>query len=123
MVWSSITFAKFLTPLMGDNIFNPGGDHGAFVVEYVENIIGSPGLIAILAITMIAFLTYLTSETITVIKKLLNPVGYLRDKVKFTIVQHNIEKDKNWRKHSRNGHCGSRETAKYRGSNGGVSRR
>lgn len=94
MVWSSITFAKFLTPLMGDNIFNPGGDHGAFVVEYVENIIGSPGLIAILAITMIAFLTYLTSETITVIKKLLNPVGYLRDKVKFTIVQHNIEKDK-----------------------------
>ena len=43
---------------------------------------------------MIAFLTYLTSETITVIKKLLNPVGYLRDKVKFTIVQHNIEKDK-----------------------------
>lgn len=94
MVWSSITFAKFLTPLMGDNIFNPGGDHGAFVVEYVENIIGSPGLIAILAITMIAFLTYLTSETITVIKKLLNPVGYLCDKVKFTIVQHNIEKDK-----------------------------
>lgn len=94
MFWSSITFAKFLTPLMGDNIFNPGGDHGAFVVEYVENIIGSPGLIAILAITMIAFLTYLTSETITVIKKLLNPVGYLRDKVKFTIVQHNIEKDK-----------------------------
>lgn len=94
MVWSSITFAKFLTPLMGDNIFNPGGDHGAFVVEYVENIIGSPGLIAILAITMIAFLTYLTSETITVIKKLLNPVGYLRDKVKFTIVQHNIDKDK-----------------------------
>ena len=94
MVWSSITFAKFLTPLMGDDIFNPGGDHGAFVVEYVENIIGSPGLIAILAITMIAFLTYLTSETITVIKKLLNPVGYLRDKVKFTIVQHNIEKDK-----------------------------
>jgi ftsK/spoIIIE family protein len=94
MVWSSITFAKFLTPLMGDNIFNPGGDHGAFVVKYVENIIGSPGLIAILAITMIAFLTYLTSETITVIKKLLNPVGYLRDKVKFTIVQHNMEKDK-----------------------------
>lgn len=94
MFWNSITFAKFLTPLMGDNIFNPGGDHGAFVVEYVENIIGSPGLIAILAITMIAFLTYLTSETITVIKKLLNPVGYLRDKVKFTIVQHNIEKDK-----------------------------
>ena len=94
MVWSSITFAKFLTPLMSENIFNPGGDHGRFVVEYIENIIGAPGLIAVLAITMIAFLTYLTSETITVIKKLLNPVGYIRNKVKFTIVRHNFEKDK-----------------------------
>ena len=60
MIWSSVTFAKFLTPLMSENIFNPGGDHGKFVVEYVENIIGSPGLLAILAVTMIAFLTYLT---------------------------------------------------------------
>ena len=94
MVWSSITFAKFLTPLMSENIFNPGGDHGRFVVEYIENIIGAPGLLAVLAITMIAFLTYLTSETITVIKKLLNPVGYIRNKVKFTIVRHNFEKDK-----------------------------
>lgn len=94
MVWSSITFAKFLTPLMSENIFNPGGDHGRFVVGYIENIIGAPGLLAVLAITMIAFLTYLTSETITVIKKLLNPVGYIRNKVKFTIVRHNFEKDK-----------------------------
>ena len=93
MIWSSVTFAKFLTPLMSENIFNPGGDHGKFVVEYVENIIGSPGLLAILAVTMIAFLTYLTSETITVVKKMLNPVGYLRNKVKFTIVHHNNGKE------------------------------
>ena len=32
MVWSSITFAKFLTPLMGDNIFNPGGLHNDVIV-------------------------------------------------------------------------------------------
>ena len=93
MIWSSITFAKFVTPIMGENVFNPGGDHGAFVVEYIENVIGPPGLIVILVVTMITFLTYITSETITVVKKMLNPVGYLRDKVKFTIVRRHGDKE------------------------------
>ena len=88
MIWLSITFAKFLTPLMGDQVFNPGGDHGAFCVQYMENLIGPPGLVAILVIIMIAFLTYITSETITVVRKVLNPIGYIRDKVKFTVVSH-----------------------------------
>lgn len=88
MIWLSITFAKFLTPLMGDQVFNPGGDHGAFCVLYMENLIGPPGLVAILVIIMIAFLTYITSETITVVRKVLNPIGYIRDKVKFTVVSH-----------------------------------
>ena len=86
MIWSSVTFAKALTPLMGNQVYNPGGDHGAFCVQYMENLVGTPGLIAILAIVMLAYLTYLTSETITVVRKLMNPFGYIRDKVKFTVV-------------------------------------
>jgi len=86
MIWSSITFAKTLTPLMGDQVYNPGGDHGAFCVQYMENLVGTPGLIAILVIIMLAYLTYLTSETITVVRKMINPFGYIRDKVKFTVV-------------------------------------
>ena len=86
MIWSSITFAKALTPLMGDQVYNPGGDHGAFCVQYMENLVGTPGLIAILVIIMLAYLTYLTSETITVVRKMINPFGYIRDKVKFTVV-------------------------------------
>ena len=86
MVWLSITFAKALTPLMGDRVYNPGGDHGAFCVQYMENLIGAPGLIGILIIIMLAYLTYLTSETITVVRKMMNPFGYIRDKVKFTVV-------------------------------------
>lgn len=86
MVWGSVTFAKFLTPLMGDQVFNPGGDHGAFCVQYMENLIGAPGLVSLLVIVMIAYLTYLTAETITIVRKLLNPVGYIRNKVKFTVV-------------------------------------
>ena len=86
MIWSSVTFAKALTPLMGNQVYNPGGDHGAFCVQYMENLIGTPGLIAILVIIMLAYLTYLTSETITVVRKMINPFGYIRDKVKFTVV-------------------------------------
>ena len=86
MIWSSVTFAKVLTPLMGNQVYNPGGDHGAFCVQYMENLVGTPGLIAILVIVMLAYLTYLTSETITVVRKLMNPFGYIRDKVKFTVV-------------------------------------
>ena len=86
MIWLSVTFAKALTPLMGDQVYNPGGDHGAFCVQYMENLVGTPGLIAILVIVMLAYLTYITSETITVVRKMINPFGYIRDKVKFTVV-------------------------------------
>lgn len=89
IIWTSVVFAKFLTPLMGSQIFNPGGDHGAYCVQVVENVVGTPGLIALLVIILVAFLTYLTSETITVVRKIVNPVGYLRDKVKFTVVSRN----------------------------------
>ncbi len=93
MIWSSITFAKFLTPLMGNLIFNPGGEHGLLVVQTLENVVGAPGLTAILLFTAIAFLTFLTTETITVIRKALNPIGYITNKVKFEITNHRKEKD------------------------------
>src|SRR3712207_9340971 len=82
MIWSSVTLAKFLTPLMGDQVFNPGGNHGLFCVQQMENVVGPPGLTAILFFVALAFLTYLSSETIEVIRKALNPVKYLTSKVK-----------------------------------------
>ena len=63
MVWTSVTLAKFLTPIMGSLTFNPGGNHGLYIVEQLENLVGPPGLTAILLFTALAFLTYLTSET------------------------------------------------------------
>ena len=88
MIWSSITFAKFLTPLMGSLIFNPGGRHGLYVVQNLENVVGPPGLTAILLFVAVAFLTYLTTETITIVRKALNPIGYISNKVKFEITNH-----------------------------------
>ena len=88
MIWASITLAKFLSPFFEDACFCPGGDHGLYICQYLENLVGSPGLTAILAITAIAFLTYLSAETIIIIRKLLNPTKFI-DKVKFVVANNN----------------------------------
>lgn len=94
MIWCSITLAKFATPLSGSLFFNPGGKHGLFVVQSLENLVGPPGLTAILLFTAVAFLTFLTTETITVIRKMLNPIGYIRNRVSFEITNmHKVKKD------------------------------
>ncbi len=84
MIWGSITLAKFLSPLFAESHFNPGGDHGQFICQQIEGFIGTPGLTAILALIAIAFLTYLSAETIYVVRKILNPSKFI-DKVKFKI--------------------------------------
>ena len=88
MLWCSVCFAKFLTPLFTDSIFNPGGDHGLYCAQYIENIVGAPGLVAILVVTALAFLTYLSAETIYTVQHILNPAKFLQ-KVKFTITNNN----------------------------------
>ena len=84
MIWGSVTLAKFLAPFFTDACYSPGGDHGLYICQYIENLIGTPGLTAILGLSAIAFLTYLSAETIYVIRKILNPSKFL-DKVKFKI--------------------------------------
>lgn len=94
MIWTSVTFAKFLTPILGDKVFNSGGDHGEFCRQWLENIIGPPGLVAVLVLVALAFLAYLSSETITFVRKMLNPIGYITSKIPFTITNHEKNKDK-----------------------------
>ena len=90
MIWASVTLAKFLAPFLTDVCFNPGGDHGAYICQYIENLLGSPGLTAILALTAIAFLTYISAETIFFVRKILNPTRFI-DKVKFKITNNDPE--------------------------------
>lgn len=85
MIWSSITFAKFINPLLTDQVYNAGGWHGEYICSILEGVMGTPGLVAVLALTAIFFLTYLTSETITILRRILNPVSYITDRVKFNV--------------------------------------
>ena len=84
MIWASVTFAKFLSPFFVDACYSPGGDHGLYVCQFVENLIGAPGLTVVLGLTAIGFLTYISAETIFILRKILNPTRFL-DKVKFKI--------------------------------------
>ncbi|MBO4891182.1 MAG: DNA translocase FtsK 4TM domain-containing protein [Prevotella sp.] len=93
MIWSSVTFSKFLSPFFSDACYNPGGDHGLYIQQAIENLLGAPGLTAILALTAIAFLTYLSAETIIVIRKILNPTKFI-DKVKFKITNNDPNEPK-----------------------------
>ena len=88
MIWASITLAKFLAPFFTYSCYSPGGDHGLYICQYIENFVGAPGLTAILGLVAIAFLTYLSAETIFIIRKLLNPTKFL-DKVKFNVTTGN----------------------------------
>lgn len=91
MVWCSVVLAKFLTPFVGDEVYNPGGGHGEYISCWLENVIGTPGLVAMLAVVAILFLTYLTSETINVIRKMLNPVSMITNKVGFYVTNNKTE--------------------------------
>lgn len=84
MIWASVALATFLQPLFADASFSPGGDHGMFISNFIGNLVGAPGLTAILALIAIAFLTYFSAATVIFIRKMLNPTLYI-NKVKFTV--------------------------------------
>jgi S-DNA-T family DNA segregation ATPase FtsK/SpoIIIE len=85
MIWSSVTLAKFMTPFVSYSHFCPGGDHGMEVCRMMEGYVGTPGLTAILVLIALAFLIYVSSETILLIRKILNPSKFL-DRIKFNVV-------------------------------------
>ena len=78
MIWASVTLAKFLSPLFSESHFNPGGDHGQAICDMIQGLLGAPGLTFLLAVTAIAFLVYLSAETVFIIRKLFNPLRYLK---------------------------------------------
>ena len=84
MIWASVALATFLQPLFADASFSPGGDHGMFISKFIGNLVGAPGLTAILALIAVAFLTYFSAATVIFIRKMLNPTLYI-NKVKFTV--------------------------------------
>ena len=84
MIWLSIFLAKFVSPLFPDCHFCLGGDHGLVMSRWIEGFVGTPGLLAVLIIIAILFLSYVSAETFIYIRKMLNPTKW-RDKIPFVV--------------------------------------
>jgi S-DNA-T family DNA segregation ATPase FtsK/SpoIIIE len=56
-----------------------GGNHGIQVVKGLTQVIGTPGLLAVLVITAVLYLVYLSTKTIEVIRNLFR-LNFLKKK-------------------------------------------
>ncbi|MBO4800486.1 MAG: DNA translocase FtsK 4TM domain-containing protein [Bacteroidaceae bacterium] len=83
LCWVSVAAAFFLTGTFEDNpdisYISPGGYHGINVVNFLENVSGPVGTYIILLLTLLAYLCYLSTETIRILKRLMHPKQLARD--------------------------------------------
>ena len=70
IVWGSVFFAFALGSLFEGSFMSPGGRHGETVTAWLQAQIGVVGAVLVLAFTLIAFMTYVTRDTITWLQKL-----------------------------------------------------
>ena len=79
VVWGSVFFAFALGSPFADSFMSPGGRHGELVVAWLESQIGVVGTVLVLLLSLIAFMTYITRETITWLQKMLT-FSFIRTK-------------------------------------------
>lgn len=70
LVWASIclAFVGTMLPNFADGFLSLGGNHGTKVVSTLENLFGKPGVIAVLVITGVFYLMYLSVKTVEMIR-------------------------------------------------------
>lgn len=91
--WFSIalSFFSLSTGVMQDSFLRIGGNHGLFVSQWLNGQVGYPGVIIGLATVALLFFIYVSSETIRIIRNILNP-GNIKI-IKLTINKPHSEDD------------------------------
>ena len=83
LCWISVAAAFFLSHTFDANpainYINPGGEHGQYIVGKMEEVIGPVGAFIVIVLTLIAYLCYLSAETLRIIKRLMHPKQLARD--------------------------------------------
>lgn len=83
LCWTSVAAAFFLTSYFACSpsisYVSPGGYHGIHVVDILEQVSGQVGAFIIILLTFLAYLCYLSAETIRFIKRLMHPKQLARD--------------------------------------------
>lgn len=79
MIWGSVFISMIENYLPNDLLtlcsFHLGGKHGVFISRFLLQNIGSIGASSLLIALALCYLVYLSSETIRIIQKILNPWG------------------------------------------------
>lgn len=94
MYWFSIALSFFCltTGLFQNSFLRLGGNHGLFVSQWLNSQIGYPGVIIGLATIALIFFIYVSSETIRIIRNVLNPANI--KKIPFTFsTPHNDQEE------------------------------
>ena len=93
MLWTSVFLAAFgyLFPFFEGSFVKLGGNHGIQVVKYLTQLVGTPGLLAVLVVTAVLYLIYPSAKTIEVIRNMFR-LNFLK-KVKPERWQHLMNKD------------------------------
>lgn len=85
MIWGSV-FLSLVTDILPTRItnffsFRLGGGHGDFVKNYLTNNLGSFGAWIVVLATAVFYLMYLTSETVNVVRRMMHPQDFIKDKL------------------------------------------
>lgn len=83
--WVSISSSYFLDNLISRipswSFLNPGGNHGQYIVERLTQSAGSFGVFLMILLSALVYFIYLSKTTIIFVRKLLNPVDYIKSKI------------------------------------------
>lgn len=82
MTWGSVFFSLITDVLPSKAInffsFRLGGGHGDYVKNFLANNLGSLGAWIVVLATAVFYLMYLTSETVTIVRRMMHPQDYIK---------------------------------------------
>lgn len=82
MIWGSVmlSLTTDLLPvsIVRDMSFRLGGSHGDFIKSFLVDSIGSLGAWLVVGTMLVFYLMYLTSETMTVVRRMMHPQDYIK---------------------------------------------
>lgn len=82
MIWGSV-FLSLITDVLPSKAINffsfrLGGGHGDYVKNFLANNFGSLGAWIVVLATAVFYLMYLTSETVTIVRRMMHPQDYIK---------------------------------------------
>ena len=85
-IWLSIACTFFLQERFEAtdtwNFINPGGNHGILVCKKLNQSVGNIGVFLLLLLAALAYLVYLSKQTVQLIRRILNPVDFFKSRFK-----------------------------------------